>query len=333
MELFYLCALSLAILCTSLYTLFFLFPKNPRSNNNLPPGRNGLPVIGETLEYVMAARKGKPEGFISERMRKYSPDIFRTSLLGESLVVFCGASGNKFLFSGQNKYVTSWWPQSMSKALMFPSAANNRSSGEESTKFRSFLPEFLKPESLQHYIPIMDSMAREHLQKEWSPFEEVKVFPLSKKYTFALACRLFMSIDDPEEVEQFSRPFALVTEGLMSVPIDLPGTTFRRAIKAGKVIREELMKIIRRRKLEILASRSENREDGTSNKVSKDLLESMLLAQSYNDEKEMDMEIEMNIANKIVGFFIASHDTTSTAITFVVHYLSKFPDIYEEVFK
>uniref|UniRef100_A0A7N2N031 Uncharacterized protein n=1 Tax=Quercus lobata TaxID=97700 RepID=A0A7N2N031_QUELO len=52
---------------------------------------------------------------------------------------------------------------------------------------RRSVVEFLKPEALQHFIPIMDSMAIEHLKTERSPYRKVKVYPLSMKYAFALA--------------------------------------------------------------------------------------------------------------------------------------------------
>ncbi|XP_022720181.1 beta-amyrin 28-oxidase-like [Durio zibethinus] len=281
------------------------------ATTNLPPGKKGLPYIGETLDYVLASRWGTPEKFVTDRTAKYSPDVFRTSLLGEDMVIFCGAAGNKFLFSGQNKYVTSWWPDSIKKALMDPSTVDN-SSKEESTKLRAYLPPFLKPESLQHYIPVMDTMAKEHLDQLWSPYNQVQVFPLSKKYTFALACRLFMSVQDPDEIEKFAKPFALATAGLISVPIDLPGTTFNRAVKAGRQIRQRLFALITNKKNEIL-------EKGKT--VASDLVDSML----------MDGMTEVEISNKIIGFFIASHDTTSTAITFIVSYLSDYPDIYNRV--
>ncbi|KAJ0086846.1 hypothetical protein Patl1_07542 [Pistacia atlantica] len=115
----------------------------------------------------------------------------------------------------------------------------------------SFLPPFIKPESLQHYIHVMDSMAREHFGKEWFSKNDVKVFPLSKKYTFALACLLFINVTDPEHAAKLGEPFALATAGLVSVPIDLPGTSFNRAVKAGNKIREELTSIILKRKFEI----------------------------------------------------------------------------------
>lgn len=312
LDFFYQYFFHFAILYVS-FALIYVYSTRKSSNPNLPPGKKGLPFIGETLSYVLDSRKGLPEKFITERTSKYSPDVFRTSLLGEDMAVLCGAAGNKFLFSGQNKYVTSWWPDSIKKALMDPSSVDN-SSKEESTKLRSYLPPFLKPESLQHYIPVMDSMAKEHLQKEWSPYNEVKVFPLSKKYTFALACRLFMSVKDPQQVTNFAEPFALATAGLMSVPINLPGTTFNKAVKAGKVIRERLHAIIRKRKMEL----EENRDSGEM-----DLVTSMIL----------DGMNEIEIANKIVGFFIASHDTTSTAITFIVKCLAEYPDVYRKVFE
>lgn len=301
------------ILYISLALIYIFYTHTKSVTKNLPLGKKGFPFIGETISYVMSAREGKPEKFITDRTSKYSKDIFRSSLLGEDMAVFCGAAGNKFLFSGQNKYVTSWWPHSIKKALMDPSCINN-SSLEESTKLRSFLPPFLKPESLQHYIPIMDLMAIDHLEKEWSPYKEVKVFPLSKKYTFALACRLFISIVDSEHVEKFAEPFALATAGLISVPIDFLGTTFNRACKAGKVIREKFKEIISKRKLELEVDK---------NSGNMDLLTSMLL-EGLN---------EVEISNKIVGFFIASHDTTSTAITFIIKYLAEYPKVYDRVLK
>lgn len=133
----------------------------------------------------------------------------------------------------KRKHVTTWWPGSVKKVLNFHEAIEN-SSQDDPNIFLSFLPEFLKPEALQHYVPIMDSMAREHLEADWSPHKQVKVFPLSKKYTFALGCRLFLSIKDPNQVARLANPFSLITAGLASVPINFPGTTFNVLSKEEK---------------------------------------------------------------------------------------------------
>ncbi|KAI6706681.1 hypothetical protein NL676_009643 [Syzygium grande] len=103
----------------------------------------------ESRDFVGTAKSGCPEKFINDRIATYSPDVFRSSLLGEDVAVFWGASGNKFLFSGHNKYITTWWPTTIKKFTIFPETME-KFNKDDPKKMRSFLPEFLKPEALQH---------------------------------------------------------------------------------------------------------------------------------------------------------------------------------------
>ncbi|KAM7515203.1 hypothetical protein LguiA_004786 [Lonicera macranthoides] len=152
--------LPLALLPLSLSLLLF-FLKRDSSKLNNPPGTSGWPMIGENILFVMSG----PQKFVNDRMKKYSPDIFQTSLFGKKIAVFCGATGNKFLFTNENKLLTVWLPQSVRKALLIPSFVES-SLKELSVIFRSFLHDILKPEALKQYIPLMDSMARDHLEAE-----------------------------------------------------------------------------------------------------------------------------------------------------------------------
>ncbi|KAK3003470.1 hypothetical protein RJ639_019379, partial [Escallonia herrerae] len=94
-------------------------------------------------QFLSTGWKGHPEKFIFDRMAKYSSNVFRTSLLGEKAAVFCGASGNKFLFSNENKLVQAWWPASVDK--VFPPSGATSSSKEEAIKMRKMLPNFFNP--------------------------------------------------------------------------------------------------------------------------------------------------------------------------------------------
>ncbi|XAR62658.1 hypothetical protein NMG60_11017504, partial [Bertholletia excelsa] len=296
---------------------FLIFRVKSRlSNSKLPPGSTGWPLVGESIKFTMLG----PENYIKDRMNKCSPEVFRTSLLGETMAVLCGPVGNKFTFTNENKFLTSWLPLSMKKALLFPSFVDNTKEDIAALK-RNFMHEILKPEALRQYIPVMDSMARKHIELEWTPNQEIKVFPSLKKYTFDLACRLFMSIEDPESIQKLFHPFHLVTSGLFSVPINLPGTAFSRAIKGGKMIREELLAVIRKRDRELSA----NGDLGA-----KDLLSRMMMAVDHRNDKLMN---EMEISNNIIGSLIASYDTTSTAVTMVLNYLAELPHIYDGVLK
>ncbi|KAK6263849.1 hypothetical protein QUC31_011977 [Theobroma cacao] len=295
-----------------------LYSKNPNASHpNLPPGRMGLPLIGESLEYLLTGRKGYPEKFLNDRMAKYSSQVFKTSILGESMAVVCGAAGNKFLFSNENKLVTAWWPDSVNK--IFPSSTQT-SSKEESKKMRKMLPNFLKPEALQRYIGMMDNIAQRHFEASWEGKQEITVFPLAKRYTFWVACKVFLSIEDPEHVSKFADPFNALASGIISVPINLPGTPFRRAINASELIRKELMAIIKQRKIDLAENKAAPNQD---------ILSHMLLA---TDENGQYLN-ELNIADRILGLLIGGHDTASAAITFIIKYLAELPDIYNEVYK
>ncbi|XP_059460208.1 beta-amyrin 6-beta-monooxygenase-like [Corylus avellana] len=318
MDIFHWYLLQLLILCISLPFIFRIYRRKPISLK-LPPGRKGWPIIGEALEYAMANKNGTPEKFITDRMRKYSPQVFRTSFFGENFAVFCGAPGNKFLFTSENKHVTTWVPRSILKIFLFPTDVEY-SAKVEIAKIHALRPEFLNPEALQRYIPIMDSMSKQHLETDWSPCKQVKVFPLLKNYTFAVACRLFMNIKDHDQVTKFAYPFSLVSAGLLSIPINLPGTAFNRAVRAGKLIREELLGIIRKRKMELL-------ENIGSSQV--DLLSRLLLVR---DENGRGME-EKDITHMIIGFFIGSYMTVGATITVVLNYLAEFPQVYSTVLK
>lgn len=200
--------------------------------------------------------------------------------------MFCSAQGNR---NNYNKLVTAWWPLSMRKALVFPQYAQ-MAVKEVAMAKRIIVLEFLKPEFLKSYIPIMDVMARNHMERDWAPSsKEVKVFVMSKKYTFALACRIFMSLKDTQRVAKLAKHFNDVIAGLFSVPIDLPGFAYNRAIKAGVKIREELLTIIREKREEL----KENKEE-----VGQDLLSRLLLQMKVVDELISSMEA----CNGIMGY-------------------------------
>lgn len=333
MEVFFLCSLSplllitfFIIICVSLATIFNrnnkLYKSN-NSNNNLPPGKMGLPYIGESLEFLNSGRKGFPEKFIYDRMAKYSSQVFKTSILGEPTVVVCGAIANKFLFSNENKLVQAWWPDSVNK--IFPSSTQT-SSKEEAKKMRKLLPNFLKPEALMRYVGMMDSIAQKHFESGWEGKQQVAVFALAKRFTFSVACKVFLSIEDSQHVAKLAVPFDALASGIISVPIDLPGTPFNRAIKASKFIRKELIAIIKQRKTELAAAAASSTTPAHHHHH-QDILSHMLLAA---DENGQHMS-ELDVADKILGLLIGGHDTASAAITFIVKYLAELPHIYNQV--
>lgn len=315
MDLFLSSSLLIGFLFIPTFLIFFFFYEHKTNNPTLPPGKIGWPVIGESLQMVSAGRSGQPERFVNERMNKYSSEIFKTSIGGDTTAILCGPSGNKFLFSNEDKLVVSCLPPNVEKLLSPP----NTFLMNTTKKLRKTIPEFVKPEALQKYVPIMDYTTRNEEKKWSSPSREVKVFNLSKNLTFSLACKLFMSVEDPGLVARLADTFDLVITGIISMPINLPGTAFNRAMKAGNLLREELSLIAKQRRNDLSKKKDVD--------CPYDFLSKIL---TWTDEEGKYLN-EMEIPGMILGMLFASYETTSTLMTSVVYYLADHPDVYAKV--
>ncbi|XP_074268860.1 beta-amyrin 6-beta-monooxygenase-like [Silene latifolia] len=280
--------------------------KSSNIKTKLPPGNTGWPIIGESIAF--ASNPGK---FILDRMTKHSSEIFKTSIAGEPMAVLCGPAGNKFLFSSDDKLMKPWWPKSVSKALLFESCYPSPLTEDNS---------FLKLDSIIHYVPIIDSTTKDHLNTNWIPYNEVKVHTLAKLFTFDLSCRLFIN-SSKDQLNTLAKPFFDVAKGIISAPVNFPGTPFNGAVKGGAIIKKNIVEIIRQLKMEI-ARRGDNSE-------SLDILSKLLLASDKNGKFYSDEDI----ANKIIGYLLASFYTTSNALTFVLSHLADHPHVYDKVFK
>lgn len=308
------------ILLATLYFLYSVFNSGSSSTKNgkqlpLPPGGKGWPLVGETLDYLWGSKKGVPEKFIADRRDKFSSTIFRSPLLNEEMVFFCTAEGNKFLFANENKLVKSWWPKTFEK-IFAPSEKTTQ--GDETMRMRKVLSPFLKPDSLQKYIGVMDSETQKHLNTYWVA-KEVTVYPLAKKYTFAVGCKLFLNIDDSETIARLEEPVRQISAGFISsFPVDIPGTKYHKAIKAAKKIRTDIKQLVAQRRRDLVENRAPNSPDILSH----------LLMETYDNGELID---DSDIANKIYGLLHGAYDNISALLSSIIAYLADLPEVYDRV--
>ncbi|XP_071736534.1 beta-amyrin 28-monooxygenase-like [Rutidosis leptorrhynchoides] len=291
------------------------------NTNNLPPGSFGWPFIGESLALLRAGWDGVPERFVQERIEKHgSPLAFKTSLLGDRMVVMCGGAGNKFLFANENKLVAVWWPSPVRK-LFGKCLITIR--GDEAKWMRKMLLSYLSPDAFAtHYAATMDSVTRHHIQLHWRGNDELNVYQTVKRYAFELACSLFLSLEDPNQLAKLAYLFSIFLKGIIELPIDIPGTRFYKAMKAATAIRTQLMTLIKQRR--------EALEKGTAASSSSQDLLSHLLTSSDENGKYLT---EFEIANNILLLLFAGHDTSTSTITLIMKRLAEHPDVYNKVLK
>nr|BAX04009.1 cytochrome P450 716D58 [Platycodon grandiflorus] len=289
--------------------------------SNLPPGSFGWPIIGETLGLLRAGWDGCPERFIRERVERHgSPLVFKTSLLGDKVAVLCGPAGNKFLFGNENKVVAMWWPKSVRK--LFGSCLIT-SGGEEAKWLRKMLISYLGPVDsfYRHYnTTTMDLVTRHHLHSHWHGKKEVNVFQTIKLHTFELACRLFMSLEDPHQIEKLASLFNILLKGMIQIPFNFPGTRFYRAMRAVTCIRKQILIIVKQRRLAL---------DRRTASSSQDLLSHLLVSSDENGRFLTQTEI----VNNILTLLFAGHDTSSVTITLLMKTLAQLPQVYDQVLR
>lgn len=146
----------------------------------------------------------------------------------------------------------------------------------------------------------------------------MKSFPVLKLYTFDLACRLFMSLENTKHIEKLANLFNVFLKGVISIPVSIPGTRFHQAIWATEAVRKELLMIVRERRVALEKKKASPTQD---------LLSHLLTCPDENGKFMSEMEI----TNNIILLLFAGHDTSSVALTLLMKKLAELPEVYDKV--
>ncbi|PWA54271.1 taxane 10-beta-hydroxylase [Artemisia annua] len=175
-----------------LLTIFFVF-KAKKYSNRLPPGSMGLPVIGQTPDFLKALKADKVEVWFHERIAKYGP-IWKVGLFGNPTIVLHGPSANKFIYSCGQNMLTNTQPPSTSR--IFGKKSILELSGHDHKQVRAALVSFLKLDVLKQYVVKLDEEIQHHIQMKWHGRTEVKLNPLTLlAFDFMLNFETFVSIN------------------------------------------------------------------------------------------------------------------------------------------
>jgi retinoid hydroxylase len=267
----------------------------------LPPGNFGLPAIGETISFL-----GDPD-FIEKRQKKYG-SVFKTRLFGRPTIIAVGAEANRFILTN-DKYFAIDWPQS-TKTLLgpFSLALQDGTSHQSRRKLLSYA---FQPKALAGYLPAMESITRNYLQK-WEKSGTLTWYPQLRDYTFDVASNLLISTES-ENQTNFSQLFKQWCDGLFSIPLPLPWTKFGRALRC----RQELLIQIEK----IVLSRQAAQEFG------QDALG--LLLQARDDEGN-GLSLD-ELKDQVLLLLFAGHETVTSALGTLCLSLGQHPEILTKV--
>ncbi|XP_022631596.1 cytochrome P450 87A3-like [Vigna radiata var. radiata] len=206
--------------------------RNPSCYGKLPPGSMGLPLLGETLQFFSPNTSYDISPFIKKRMERYGP-IFKTNLVGRPVVVSTDPDLNYFIFQQEGQVFQSWYPDTFSEIF----GQQNLSS------LHGFMYKYLKnlvlnlfgPESLKKMLPEVEQTACRTLEK-WSCEDCVDLKEATARMIFDLSAKKLISYDSTKSSENLRDNFVAFIQGLISFPLDVPGTAYHKCLQFKKAV-------------------------------------------------------------------------------------------------
>ncbi len=118
---------------------------------------------------------------------------------------------------------------------------------------RRIFTSFFSPEGLQSFVPRMEIMVKAHFVQFWEGKDKIMAFKTMKRFAFALAVDIFFSLTDGPEFQSLEHDIEKFLQGIISPPIDFPGTVYHNAKLSRECICRLLDTIIcQRRKVRVM---------------------------------------------------------------------------------
>ena len=266
-----------------------------------PPGTFGLPGVGETIEFVQS-----PNDFINRRRAKYG-EVFSSSILGAKTVFLGTPEANRWVFSGENKYLINQWNYNVRQLLGANCVA--MLTGEAHAKRRAQLSPHFKHDAMADFVGSIQKIAERHLAAWAAKGGETSIIEHIRVMAFEIAT-VFIFGDTPLDIPYLNKLFQQISAGMFTpLAIDVPFTAFGQALHAKKTMYAYLEPIVRKR-MELTEQPF-------------DILGSMLSVRDENGER---LSVETIVQEAHIQLF-AGHDTTVTATSNLMMLLAQHPDV------
>ncbi|RWW50157.1 hypothetical protein BHE74_00043614 [Ensete ventricosum] len=299
--------------------LFFLFPtllvllvaalslRNSESRKtkclNLPPGSMGWPLIGETIAFRRQHPCNSLGEYMEDRINKYGR-IYKSNLFGAPTIVSADAELNRFVLMNDDRLFVPSFPKSVADILGKTSMLVL--TGEMHRYMKSLAVNFMGIARLRANF-LVDS--ERYVVQNLESWPENTPFPAKEeacKITFNLMVKNILSMNPgEEETERLRKLYMSFMKGVIALPLNIPGTAYRKAVKVTHTYSpflSTILKVIER----LMEERIQKKKEGTDSIGEADLL-GFILEQSNLDAEQF--------GDLLLGLLFGGHETSSTAIT------------------
>ncbi|CAI9110756.1 OLC1v1010832C2 [Oldenlandia corymbosa var. corymbosa] len=234
--------------------------------------------------------------------------IYRSNLFGEPTIVSADAGLNKFILRNEGRLFECSYPRSIGGILgkwsmLVLVGDMHRDMRIISLNFLSNarLRTHLLQEVEKHTLLVLEC---------WKNNSVICAQDEAKKFTFNLMAKHIMSLDPGKpETEQLKKEYITFMKGVVSAPLNFPGTAYRKALQSRSII----LQFIERRMEERIKAKCEDEDD---------LLGWVLKNSNLSKEQILDL---------VLSLLFAGHETSSVSIALAIYFLQSCPIAFQEL--
>lgn len=264
--------------------------------SHVPPGSTGAPFVGEALKFLK-----DPFEFTMSRTRQHG-NVWKTKILGDTVVFFAGPEAFSFFMNPEHFTRQSGSPKFLQE-LLHPDAVPFLDGDRHKNRKRLLLAAFTDP-ALESYLPNIFKILERFVTK-WIGQGEGAVSGDLSQLGFDVADMMFAASDPAISNVDSANDFSVMIKGTFAPPINLPFTSYGKAIRA----RDRLRRYIQ-------AQVAAKDGAGTALGVLKG-------ARGPNGEQLSATELEI----ELLHFFFAAHGGLTAAIAWLLVVLGEHPDL------
>jgi len=191
----------------------------------LPPGNNGLPILGETIAFA-----SNPFAFVRTRQARFG-DVFRTSILGKPTVFLAGPKQVAIWLDDTKVQRQGAMPANL-LALFggHPDIVPLLDGAAHAQRKRSLLAAF-SPEAIADYLPGLQGRM-EALLAKWLAKGQGPVTADLKTLAIESLAGAVLGLAPGDELSRLLADNAILAKAFVALPIELPGTDYTKGLQA-----------------------------------------------------------------------------------------------------
>ena len=204
-----------------------------------PAGNDGLPLVGETLSFVK-----NPFRFIEDRLALHGR-IFRSNILGRKTAVVAGPEATGHFIDANVVMREGSMPPHVQE--LFGGRSLPLLDGEVHSTRKKLVNQAFNREAIAAYLPIIQRTV-ERSFRAWPAAGEFRWLDELKRLSIEVICTTVMGMPPGNEMDQMCRDYGILTGGFATLPINIPGTRYRKALQARDRILEVHRRLVRERR-------------------------------------------------------------------------------------